>query len=159
MRKLAYILLLLGAVFLAGTFIGCRKVGKTITTKETVKITYRDTTVVIPKEIVSTTFNYDSIQTVLKQYLKAGLKPQIIYRNTPTSPTNLTISLDSLGNIKADCATDEQLIEFMQKEIERLSVTKQKIVVHVTPPWVKWIIGGFLFSLIAFLLLKGYKII
>ena len=160
MRKIGvYILLVLGSVFILATFNGCRKVGKTVEIKENVKVTYRDTTIVVPGQIVSAPINYDSLKLVFQQYLNRGLKPQIIYRNTPNSPTILTIKMDSLGMMRADCETSEQFIKFQQKEIERLKSVKERIVVHVTPSWVKWMLTGLGLGVVGLVLLKGFKII
>ena len=156
--KSEYIALFICWFAAALILFSCNKpLTKTIETKEEVRVTYKDTTIVVPSEVVSATFNYDSIKTVLNQYLKAGKTPEIIYRNSPSSPTNLKISLDSLGNLKADCKTDEQLIELLMKEVERLKSTKEVKVVKTLPDWGKYLIGALVCMLVlAFLSILSY---
>jgi len=91
---------------------------------------YSDTTiiretqvpVIIPgKTVEAEKINLDSLLLVLR----AGTKPQIreIIKTDPESGQQIRLLIDSFGNLSAYCETQEQVIQVLQREIERLQTT------------------------------------
>lgn len=111
----------------------CLRPSTSHTTKTEVK--YRDSLITVPGDKVSAGIN-DSLYNVLKELLRQGKKPEVVYRNSPSSPTNLTVKLDDQGRVRADCITDEQSIKAMIKEIITATRTDEVHVKQVLPMWV-----------------------
>jgi hypothetical protein len=132
-----------------------------IATNTTTREIYRDTTYNIPGGKASATIN-DSLISVLHTLIKQGKEPKIIYRD-PGSPTNLTIKLDSLGRLKADCVTDPETIKAMIKEVLVNNNTTKTEVIKETPEWVKVLLailfGMIFFAFVIIYLLANKKIL
>lgn len=119
-----------------------------VTTTETkTEVKYKDTTIAVKGDDVKVSIT-DSLLKVLLQMKAEGKEPKIEYRNTPGSPTNLTVHLDDKGQLQADCKTDDQLIKALIKEITELKNTTK--VVKETPQWM-------MYGMIAIIVLLLFK--
>lgn len=135
--------LLIISMALVSTMWSCQKIPiQSHVTSDSSWTTFGKDTLFIKSESVQKGINYDSLKTVLLDMLKKGLKPQIVYRNSPTSPTSLTLKLDTNGNMIADCTKADQLLEYLTKENNRLKTSYQIKILKEIPDWCKYIIGG-----------------
>ncbi len=99
-----------------------------VSVKET--ITIKEVPVFVKGDTVKTQLNMDSLLVALRALKAMGHSPKVIYRK---GETRLIYQLDSTGNLNTLCLTQDQLITTQQKEIERLSNTRE--VVEKTPQW------------------------
>lgn len=111
----------------------CKVIHTTKQVKDTTIVRYKDTTIFLKGSSVSASVN-DSLMKVLHDLIKKGLKPQIIYTSTGSKDVNLKFSLDSLGHLQATCASKDEMIKLLTKEVQRLHSEKEvKLVPHI--PW------------------------
>jgi len=122
MKKL--LLLYFGLLFLAACLTTCKPT-------QTIPETFRsDSTIIrevpviveIPGQtIYSDPINIDSLISLLK----AGVPPSVIERITirqdPETGNRVGILIDKLGNLTAICEVQEEHIELLQREIERIT--------------------------------------
>jgi hypothetical protein len=106
-----------------------------------------DTTIIreVPKIVTipgqsaqSPSVNLDSLVRVIQ----SGISPQVINRTLHyTDPeTNMRVGLllDELGNLSALCETQDQTIQLLEREIERIrSDTKTTTIIHHPSFWEK----------------------
>ena len=101
-------------------------------TKPVTEITRVDSVIIkeIPKVIeipgdtlISQSINIDSLAALLR----AGVPPSVIERMTiredPVTRNRVGILIDELGNLTALCEIQGQQIEYLEKEIQRISST------------------------------------
>lgn len=152
-----YKLLMIG--FLMGLMaISCQKIPiQSHVTSDSSWTVYGKDTVIVKSESVQKGINYDSLKTVLLSMLKLGLKPEIVYKNTPQSPTSLTFKLDSKGNLLADCTKGDQLIAYLTKENNRLRTSYQVKIIKELPDIYKYIIGGLASTTVLLIILNFIK--
>jgi hypothetical protein len=101
----------------------------------------------VPGGVVKETVNYDSLRALIQ----SGIKPEVINRTLirydTTGNVQLKLLIDELGNLTAICQAQDQLIETMDKEIQRLSTEVRTITevreVRFIPAYI-WIIIGIL---------------
>ena len=99
---------------------------------------YSDTTIIkeIPRIIevpgdtlISYSINIDSLAALLR----AGVPPHVIekltIREDPVTKNRVGILIDELGNLTALCEIQNQQIEYLEKEITRLTAESSKIVI------------------------------
>lgn len=74
--------------------------------------------------LISQSINIDSLAALLR----AGVPPSVIERYTiredPVTRNRVGILIDELGNLTALCEIQEQQIQLLEKEIERISTEK-----------------------------------
>jgi hypothetical protein len=127
-RLLFYFLLLLAA---AGA-TSCKP------TQMTSERFYSDTTIIkeIPRIIevpgdtlISYSINIDSLAALLR----AGVPPHVIEKMTiredPVTKNRVGILIDELGNLTALCEIQNQQIQYLEKEITRLTSDRESMVV------------------------------
>ncbi len=122
------------------------------TTSDSSWVVTKKDTLFIKSESVQRGINYDSIKYVLNKMLQAGLKPEIVYKNAPQSPTSLTFKLDTKGKLVADCTKGDQLIEYLTKENNRLRTSYQVKIVNETA-WYDWLCRGMAVGFMLFLII------
>ncbi len=108
----------------------------------TSEIIRSDTTIIkeIPRIIevpgdtlISYAINIDSLAALLR----AGVPPHVIERLTiredPVTKNRVGILIDELGNLTALCEIQNQQIDYLEKEITRLTSESSKIVITEKP--------------------------
>jgi len=106
--------------------------------RETTKI------VTIPGQTAqSPKVNLDSLVNLLK----SGVKPEIInkslYYTDPETNMRIGLILDQMGNLSALCETQEQTIELMEREIERLRIEQTTTTITKKPSFLETLSTSF----------------
>lgn len=129
------------ALFITCLVAGCIRPG----TETSTTTTFKDTTFKVKGDDVKASLT-DSLLKVLLALKAAGNPAVIEYRNNPSSPTHMTISLDDKGRVQADCKTDDQLIQALIKEIRESK--KTTVVEKEVPQWVYYVlVAGIIYLL------------
>lgn len=136
---------LLLALLIALLFIGCASPPALTTgNKESYKETYKEVQVAVPGGVVNTSLS-DADLNAIKTALQQGKDTVVI--TDPTNKAALKFYLDALGNLRAECESKDQLITYLQKEIEkeRSSIKTITKTITETPVWC-WVVMGFLLA-------------
>lgn len=90
-----------------------------ISNTHTIETKWRDTTIYLKGDQISSTIETDSIKAVLLALKKQNKPTQIIYKNYNSSSqwASLRYSLDSLGNVRTDCNCKDSAFKASLKEI------------------------------------------
>ncbi|KAB2918691.1 MAG: hypothetical protein F9K23_00710 [Bacteroidetes bacterium] len=139
---------------------GCKTPTPVVNTvEETYKETLKDVQVAVPGATVSTGIDSSALAAILGQ-LKHG-RDTVIYRN---SQAVLKFYTDTSGRLQAECEALPQVINTLQKEIERLrkEAATKTVTVLKTPVWAWLVLGAagiIIFILTAKVLLNKWDLI
>ncbi len=122
------------------------------TVEETYKETLKDVQVAVPGATVSTGIDSTALAAILEQ-IKKG-RDTIIYRNNHAV---LKFYSDTAGRLQAECEALPQVVNTLQKEIERIKkeAATKTVTEYKTPFWI-WFVLGAAGILILFLTVKAF---
>lgn len=134
-KETTYWLILITA-WLLMLLSGCKSTQPVTTVQHTDSVIIRE----VPKFInvsgdtlISQSINIDSLAAMLR----AGVPPSVIERLTiredPETRNRVGILIDELGNLTALCEIQDKQIEYLQKEIERISTTNTTTTITEKP--------------------------
>lgn len=143
-RLKTFLMLLLAALLLAACSPRLAPISTDVTTRvDSVYIIEKPVLVEVPGGKVEATINYDSLRALWTP----GTVKEIITRTDTTGNARLRILINELGHITALCEAQDQTIEYMQKEINRLSSEQRTVTITQVKelrfiPWWIWALVG-----------------
>lgn len=149
MGKLIFILTTVWCV----VFMGACKVkggGISTTVTERVKETYRDTSITVKGESVSTLLDSNFVALLMARLQNEDT----VFIPSPGGQTVLKYYLNDKGELNTECASKDRFIEFLIREVDRYREDKTEQTIQEKQPWWPILIIGIESAFILVLLIK-----